>query len=227
MLRLSRFAVLVAFVAMALAMGGLACGAYAHEVPDLDQTGAIEVTMELDGHPVGGGAIALYRVGDVQENDGNYSFVLTDSFMGSGVALDDIQSADVAKTLATYASDNGVAARVKRIGASGKVSFDNVQVGLYLLVQTRPATGYSLTNPFLVAVPTLMADGYYYVVDASPKVEIAKLPEPPVTPNQPSEVPQTGDGTASLGAGMLTGMVLLVMGMALLSAGGRCRISER
>lgn len=219
MLKRSRLAALLVTVALTLAMGGLA---FAHEVPDLEQTGAVEVTMKLGEEPVGGGAIALYRVGEIQEDDGNYSFVLTDAFAGSGVTLDDIQSADVAKALADYAEAHNVAYQAKRIGANGFVSFDNLPLGLYLLVQTRAAAGYSPTNPFLAAVPTLIEGTYYYTVDASPKVELAKEPEPPVNPNQPPKMPQTADDTPSTGTMVLAGTGLL--GAALLLAGlSACR----
>ncbi len=260
MLKRSRIAALLITVALSLAMGGLA---FAHEVPDLEQTGAVEVTMKLGEEPVGGGAMALYRVGDiqeedgnysfvltkafagsgvslediqsadvaqslanyatanklssqVQEEDGNYSFVLTKAFAGSGVSLEDIQSADVAQSLANYATANKLSSQVKRIGASGVVTFDNLPVGLYLLVQTRAATGYSATNPFLAAVPTLIEGTYYYKVDASPKVEFEKEPtNPPTDPNKPSKVPQTADDTMPVGPLACAGAVLLATGAVL------------
>ncbi len=210
MLKRSHIAALLVAVALTLAMGGLA---FAHEVPDLEQTGAVEVTMKLGEEPVGGGAMALYRVGDIHEDDGNYSFVLTDAFADSGVALDDIQSADVARTLADYAASHNVPSQVKRIGASGTVSFNDLPLGLYLLVQTRAATGYSPTNPFLAAVPTYIEGSYYYTVDASPKVELEKEPNSPSNnPNQPSKVPQTADNTVSTGMMVTIGSSLLMMG---------------
>lgn len=213
MLKRSRIAALLITVALSLAMGGLA---FAHEVPDLEQTGAVEVTMKLGEEPVGGGAMALYRVGDIQEEDGNYSFVLTKAFEGSGVSLADIQSADVAQSLANYATANKLSSQVKRIGASGVVTFDNLPVGLYLLVQTRAATGYSATNPFLAAVPTLIEGTYYYKVDASPKVEFEKEPTtPPTDPNKPSKVPQTADDTMPVGPLACAGAVLLATGAVL------------
>lgn len=199
MLKRSRLVALLVSTVLFMALGGVA---YAHDVPDLEQTGAIKITMELDGAPVGGGVVALYRVGSIQESDGDYSFVLSDGFEGAGVALDNIQSADVAQTLATYVTDNSLYPMLtRRVGSNGTAAFINLQCGLYLVVQTYSAAGYSPANPFLVAVPTAIEGTYYYTVDASPKIEIEKAPATtPSTPTTPSgststPMPKTGDDT--------------------------------
>ena len=63
-----------------LALLLLAClplSAAAHPVPDEQKDGhcSITVTMTYQGKALPGGTLALYKVGDVAEEDGNYSFV--------------------------------------------------------------------------------------------------------------------------------------------------------
>lgn len=161
--------------AAALSLAGMGTAAYAAEVPDLSATGTISLTMQYGGNVVKGGKISLYRVGDIVEDDGNYSFVLTDDFAASGVSLDDVTSTDTAEALKTYITEN----KLTGLGSSqslstGTATWENLSVGLYLLVQTTRAGGYKLASPFLVSLPMYEDGVYVYTVEAAPKVELEK-----------------------------------------------------
>ena len=69
--------------------GGAVLGvrAQAHDVPDLSRKGSVTVTVRMGETPVAGGSLTLYRVGDIAEDDGNYSFALTEAFAASGASL--------------------------------------------------------------------------------------------------------------------------------------------
>lgn len=77
----------------------------------------------------------------------------------------------------------------------GEIAFTGLELGLYLLVQHKAAKGYETAAPFLVSVP-MEEDGVLrYDVDASPKVELEKKPEPTsTTPPAPTDprLPYTG-----------------------------------
>lgn len=160
----------------------LALPVAATDIPDLNQSGSIHITMQYDGDPVPGGELTLYRVGDIREEDGNYSFVLTEDFAASGAALENVQSSETARILSDYALRKGTAGEKQIISGEGKISFTDLQPGLYLLVQRKAAQGYHKLNPFLVSIPMHSADGYTYRVDASPKVSpVPANPEQPAT----------------------------------------------
>lgn len=217
--------------------------AYAHEVPDLSKTGYITVMMTYEKDAVPGGTLTLYKVGDVWEDDGNYSFVLTDDFKDSCVSLENIQSPQLAKTLAVYAEEQELTGTTKEIGNDGNVTFLKMELGLYLLIQTDAAEGYAKVDPFLVSVP-MNEDGVYcYEVDASPKVELKneetsetpsetledpKTPTDPKTPASPttsttpssSSLPQTGQLNWPI-------PVLAVLGLMLFSVGWILRFDRK
>lgn len=200
--------------------------AYAHEVPDTSRKGSIMVTMTYKEKAVPGGTLTLYHVGNVKEDDGNYSFVLTDEFAGSGVLLENIQSDQLAKDLAGYASDRKIKGTTKQIGNDGSVTFSDLELGLYLLVQTEAASGYSKAGPFLVTVPMQEEGVYCYEVDASPKVEPkpspTTTPSSPTTPTKPTSpsLPQTGQLNWPV-------PVLTVLGILLFSAGWAIRFGRK
>lgn len=193
--------------------------AFAHDVPDESRTGNIQISMQTaNGTTVFGGSLTLYRVGEVFEDDGNYSFALTGDFVDCGQSLADLESTTLAKSLADYAVSRSLKGTTQNVDAKGTVSFKDVQLGLYLLVQEVPAEGYYKADPFLVSVPMMEDDVYIYDVDASPKVEVEHEPQPtnppPTKPTKPT-LPQTGQLNWPIPVLIVCGLVLLCVGWVL------------
>jgi outer membrane biosynthesis protein TonB len=147
---------------------------YAHEIPDFTQKGELSLTLKLGNDLVRDGSIALYAVGDVTEDDGDYFFALNDTYEKSGVTLEteeDLESDEIAAALATFIQKNDLEGTVEKVSRKGTVTFSDLPVGLYLVVQKEAAIGYTDINPFLVSIPQQVNGKYSYTVDATPKVE--------------------------------------------------------
>lgn len=228
---------LAALVMSLLLCGAFAVNASAHEIPDLDRTGSISGTMLYDGEAVGGGSLILYKTGDVAEDDGNYSFTLTDAFAGSGLSLEDLESDTLAAGLAEYASDNSIAGTEVSIASDGTWSVSGLELGLYLAVQENPAEGFEAIAPFVVSLPMFENGAYVYEVSTEPKMgaltESVVTPEPALeSTSESGSADSSGSGTSSAETAGTTGStlpqtgqmnwpvpVLAVMGICLLLAG--------
>lgn len=190
----------------------------ADNVLDLSQNGSINIELRQGELLLSGGTLTLYRVGAVQELNGNYKFVLTNEFAGSEESLDDVESAQLAEKLNQYAKEHSLNGTTKEIGKDGKVAFDNLELGLYLLMQEKATDGYEKIAPFLVTVPIKENGSYLYDVDASPKIELKKADQPtPPTPSIPStpsipNLPQTGQLNWPI-------PVLVILGLGFFSVG--------
>ena len=158
----------------------------ASDLPDPNQTGSICITITYDGKPVAGGELTLYRVGDMVEENGDYSFVLAKQFAASDIRSEDLLRPEAAEKLFKHITGKRITGKTEKIGTKGSITFDNLKAGLYLVVQNKAAAGYQKLNPFLVALPMREATGYSYHVDARPKISLM--------PNLPenTEQPQTG-----------------------------------
>lgn len=165
---------LVTFLMILSLLFTLPARVHAAEVPDLDQRGSITVSVHLGDKAVSGGTMTLYRVGDVVENDGDYSFVPTEDFAEWGDTFSDIESPEVAKSLAEY--EHKISDETKEINADGQVKFEDLEPGLYLVVQDEAAEGYSKANPFLVSLPYWDEEKgvYVYDVDGRTKAELIR-----------------------------------------------------
>lgn len=165
-----------------------AAPAFALEVVDLSRTGSIKVSLydSETSEAVGGGTLTLYRVAKVQKDNANLSFVYTNGFEDCGVELGDLSEGELAGRLAEKIAATAESTTVE-ISDLGVAEFADLEVGLYLVVQTTAAENYNVINPFLVSVPIQENGSYVYDVDALPKVGTAakKTPEPPDTPDTP------------------------------------------
>ena len=173
----------------------LPLSAAAHAVPDESRNGhcSITVSMTYKGKAVCGGTLALYKVGDVAEDDGNYSFVPVEEIQADIPEFGDIESPDLAGRLAELKGKlTPVTSDPVTVDRDGNATFSDLTFGLYLVVQKTAASGYEKTAPFLVSVPYLYADEYQYDVTSQPKTDLER--EVPTKPTSPTTKPTTPSG---------------------------------
>lgn len=153
-------------------------------------TGSIHVNLydSTNNKALSGGELTVYRVAEVQRRNGNLSFEYCGDFDGCAIELGDLTDSTLAGQLQEYLSDNAEGT-VREVDANGNVNFDDLELGLYLVVQTKASKGYKPVNSFLVSLPMAEDGEWNYEVDASPKVG-AYTPEPE-TPPSPPDKPDT------------------------------------
>ena len=191
--------------------------ASAHSVPDLTRKGTIRITMRHGDNLIPGGTMTIFRVGDLQESNGNYSFVLTEEFKESGVTLENLESAILAEQLAEYAVAQKLEGETKAIDENALVVFDDLKLGLYLFLQQEAAEGYNLANPFIISVPSRENGEYIYTIDGSPKLDpITERPTEPTSPPTTEPIgpnlPQTGQLNWPVPILAFAGILLFVFG---------------
>ena len=198
---------------------------YAAEAVDMGRTGSISITMTHSGEPVPGGSLTLYRVAEVTvENNADYSFRYTEEFVACEADLTDLDAAETALALAEYAAAGELSGVKQTVSEAGEICFEELQLGLYLLVQEDAAEGFDTVNPFLVSVPARENGSYVYEVNASPKLNLEPLPtEPPTEPPEPTlpppDLPQTGLNKWPVPVMLGCGLLLAVVGVWLTVAG--------
>lgn len=210
---------LISLIVAILLLCSLGMPVFAHDVPDLTRPGTIKVSMCCGETSVPGGSLSVYQVGYIHEENGNYSYQLTEDFAESQLTLENVQSAELAAGLAEYTVAHGLEGVTKDIDDEGRVTFD-VEPGLYLLVQQDPARGYSAAKPFLVGVPNMEDGTYIYEVNASPKINLTPAPTEestePHNPTKPDEkLPQTGQLNWPVPLLAVAGLGLFLLGCVL------------
>lgn len=196
------------------------------EVPDSDRRGSISIAMLYQEEPVPGGTLTLYRVADVVNNGGGFTFRYTADFDGCSIALEKLYSAGLPEELADIARTSKLTGTTLTVDPQGEVLFSDLEIGLYLIVQEEAASGYKKVNPFLVSVPYYDGARYIYDVDTAPKnlPGLEAEPTEPTKPTDPSEptdpkLPQTGQTKWPIPVMAVVGMLLITAGLCMFISG--------
>lgn len=212
---------IVSLLIVAMLLGAVAAPALAHEVPDPGRRGSISIAMTYQGTAVPGGTLTLYRVAAVDTDNGDYFFTYTEDFSGCSIPVTELSSANIASELASIARQKNLSGTTCGMDEEGNVTFSDLELGLYLLVQEKAAPGFQKVNPFLVSVPYQENGHYIYDVDTAPKNLPDPETEPTTQPTKPSgNLPQTGQTHWPV-------PVMAVAGLLLIAAGFCLRLSGR
>ena len=191
------------------------------EMLDPDRIGSIGVTIYgEEAELVPGGTLTLYKVADVIVDNG-FKFVYAAGFdtLSAPLVEDSDLTADLAQQAADAAEANGAEAVDAQVSDdNGHVTFANLPVGLYLVVETAPAPGYLPINPFLVTVPTKDYDKgvLNYDVDAFPKPPVAERETTTTVTTEVTttdRIPQTGQQWLPVWILGGLGVLLVVFGL--------------
>lgn len=151
---------------------------------DFNKKGSITVELRENSHstPLSGLDFTLYKVADIATDNNVLSYTLTNEFADSGVSLDITKANDLAAHLAAYAKQKSIAG-TSQSTVGNSITFSDLELGLYLIVENGTVSGYYPTSPFLVSVPMTNAEGtaWIYEINASPKVEPKPVPPTPDT----------------------------------------------
>ena len=142
----------------------------------------LTVIMKYGNTPLSGIDVAICRVADLKDENGNVSYEATAAFVGANPDFTNLTTARniaLAATLNTYATANNIARTTKSTNSAGGVQFNDLSAGLYLVAQMNGDTSEYTIAPFLAAVPNSRAEEGrdWQNVTAYPKSEpIKKTP---------------------------------------------------
>lgn len=139
---------------------------------DFNKKGNLEITLnDNENEGVSDALISLYYVASANVKDNNLSYIFTKDFKDCNISLDKLEN----KENEIY---NCVTSKIKSndkyTNQTGKVTYNNLDLGLYLVVQKNKKEGYSNIDPFLVIIPESIEDRWNYNIEALPKTEIYK-----------------------------------------------------
>ncbi len=137
--------------------------ASATEGIDFSKTGTIHIALESSG------TISAYYVASILSNC-EYEYV--ENCEESGIDLADLIEGDAesAQDMAEWCVDSDLVPVTVEISGNS-VTFDDLDLGLYIIIQEEAGEEYYPILPFAVTVPANVDGAYDYAVDATPKVE--------------------------------------------------------
>ena len=142
-------------------------------IVDFTKKGTIIVSLINDEtNLVEGANIKIYKLADAYSSNGNLDFsYVSDLKECKNNIKDNLLNEE---TLNCIYSGN-LDTKEEITNNHGMVSFDELDLGLYLIEQTNIVEGYSKIEPFLVYMPKNEENKWIYTIDATPKVDIIRL----------------------------------------------------
>ena len=199
---------------------------------DTDMKGSINVKFNSKGDRKVSGELTLIKVADIKENGADdIEYVYTSEFDECRLEIGSNIDETFVSNLKTYIVDNEIMGYTKRIDSDGKISFDDLEIGMYFVMQTDTDDYYKI-SPFVVTVPEEIDGKIYYNVDATPKTEVSEIEittVPEETPEATTEkipettiedkIPQTGLLIWPVVLLVLIGALMIGSGIIMLQSG--------
>lgn len=184
-------------------------------VLDMNKKGSITILLKDKDKILTEGEFTLYQIADIVEIDGNLKFQYTNGFENCGISLENLDESKLAEEFEKKISKHSYKT-VQNVNEKGKIEFADLQMGLYLLVQTKEISGYQKINSFLVSVPIKEGNKWNYNINAVPKMGIVtsidiETPSRPAD-SIPATLPQTGQLKWPIPILSIMGIVLFMTG---------------
>lgn len=139
---------------------------------DFDKKGSLLVTLKDntdDG--INGVNISLYHIANVDVENSNLVYKYTSDFKNCNVSLKKIDN--IAKQLNGCINDE-IKSLEEKTNEQGEANYNNLDLGLYLVVQKDKKKGYSSFESFLISIPKNENNKWNYSIKTFPKNEIYK-----------------------------------------------------
>lgn len=145
------------------------------DVIDFDKKGKLDITFTLKDTDtkIEGIEISLYKIATLTNTSYNYEYIY-DSNITCDVSLEDLTKSTLTNDINNCITDT-TTKEIKTSNKDGKVTFNNLPLGLYLVKQTNKVDGYSNITPYLVILPKEQDNKFIYEITSKPKTEIINL----------------------------------------------------
>ena len=141
---------------------------------DFNKKGNLEITLiDNESDAVKDVNISLYYVAKAVKKNNNLSFEYLEEFNNCNVSLDKLNDNNVSNEIFGCINDEMYSID-KKTDIDGTVKYNNLELGLYLVVQNIKKEGHSNIEPFLVTIPRSEDSKWVYNIESLPKTEIYK-----------------------------------------------------
>lgn len=140
---------------------------------DLTKKGNIDIILsDNNNNLVKDAEITIYKLADATIKNNNLTYKYDTSLSSCKQNIDKgILTNNELECVLT----NNITKITKTTNSLGKVEFKDLDLGLYLIMQTNEVKDYSKIKPFLLGLPTIEEDKWVYSISGTPKVEIKSL----------------------------------------------------
>lgn len=147
------------------------------DILDFEKTGTIELTLKesTEQTPIKDLEITIIEIASATSENHNLVFTYHENIENCEVDLSNLSNEDSVYELEKCIKNIELPTQTKLTDTEGKVLFDELRLGIYLVKQTNELNEYSNIDSFLVMIPKVEDNTWDYDIKAKPKTDIIRV----------------------------------------------------
>ena len=156
------------------------CRVLAYELPDPERSSSLSMTLKASDKGgktkvASGASITCYLVAEMKTVNGAVTYELTEDYKASGLDLNSRIKQSTVDSLLEYTSANNIKGTTVKSGPDGKVVFEGLKAGVYLIAATSLPEGFTSFVPFLYYLPYYDTDAAEWIYEGTAEPKISYL----------------------------------------------------
>ena len=153
------------------------CNVYADDIIDFSKKGSIDIvlTEKESNKAINGAMLGVYKVADAKLDNANLVYETSEEVKSCKIDFSKIDDRTITEGMVDCIKNTDTFSTSETTNEKGKVSFTDLDLGLYMVVQINKVKGYSNIDAFLVMIPQVINNKWVYDIDCEPKTDILKL----------------------------------------------------
>lgn len=144
---------------------------------DFTRPGTIELTLKesQEQTPIKDLEITIIEVATAKSENYNLVFNYHENIDSCEADLSDLSNENLTSEIEKCIKNIELPSQTKLTDSEGKILFDELRLGLYLVKQSNEVEGYSNIDSFLVMIPEVEDNIWKYDIKAKPKTDIIRV----------------------------------------------------
>lgn len=143
---------------------------------DFTKKGSTEITLKSNQEQVSvaNAEITIYKIAIATEENHNLKYELVDELQDCDISIANLQDETIISKINECNLEK--AEKITKVtNKNGLVLFDNLELGIYLVKQTKKAEDFIEFDSFLAFLPQVIDDAWTYNIKAKPKTDIIRV----------------------------------------------------
>lgn len=160
-----------------LFVSNLSVSANTDNIVDFTKKGSVSIILKESSEdiPVEGVELTIFKIANATDKNNNLFYEYVENLNNCKADLTNLENDNLTSEILECIKDKELDSIKEITNGEGIVKFNNLDLGLYLVMQTNIVTGYSKIDSFLVNIPKTIDGIWTYDIEAVPKVDIIRL----------------------------------------------------
>lgn len=160
-----------------LFVSSLSVSANTNNIVDFSKKGFVSITLKESSEeiPVENAELSIFKIATVTDKNNNLFFEYIEELKNCQADLTNLENTKLTDEILKCIKDKEINSIKEITNEEGNAIFTDLDLGLYLVMQTNAVNGYSKIDPFLITIPKEQEGIWTYDIEAEPKVDIIRL----------------------------------------------------